>query len=102
MSDVIDFLERMGQDAQMRDAPRVEVELAIASAGLDPELQAAILANDRNKLEALLGQHNVCSVMIPGTEEEEEDEGEDEEESPSREGGEVAGRSILQSAALAG
>lgn len=87
MSDVIDFLEKMGQDAQLRHGSQDEVELALASAEIAPELQAAILAQDQTRLETLLGQAPLCVVFWPG---EEEDEEEDEtEETPSREPGET-------------
>lgn len=86
MSDVIDFLERMGQDAQLRHGSQDEVELALTSAEIAPELQAAILAKDQAHLETLLGQSPLCVVLWPGEEEgEEEDE---TEEAPSREPGE--------------
>jgi hypothetical protein len=87
MSDVIDFLERMGQDSQLRHGSQDEVELALASAEIAPELQSAILAKDQTRLETLLGQAPLCVVLWPG---EEEDEEEDEtEETPSREPGEA-------------
>lgn len=67
MSNVIDFLQRLGQDADLRHAPRTALELALAEAGIDPAL------------EALLGgaNTNVC-VMSPGKKEEEEEEDEDD------------------------
>ncbi len=83
MTDVIDFLERMGQDAQWRHASQDEVELALTSAEIAPELQAAILARDQAHLETLLGQAPVCGCFFPGKEEEEE--GDEDEEAPSRE-----------------
>jgi hypothetical protein len=63
MSNVIAFLERMGQDAQLRRASRTEVELALAGAQIDSELKAAILAKDHQKLEVLLGSSNVCCMV---------------------------------------
>ena len=63
MSNVIAFLEKMGQDAQLRHASRSDVELALAGAQIDSELQAAILAKDQQKLEALLGSPNVCCMI---------------------------------------
>jgi hypothetical protein len=85
MSNVIDFLERMGQDAQLRDASQEKLVLALASSRINPELRAAILAKDQVRLEALLGSINVCCMINPGK----EDEDEDTEESPSREGEEM-------------
>lgn len=88
MSDVIDFLEKMGQDAQLRHGSQGEVELALASAEVAPELQSAILAKDQARLETLLGQAPLCAVFFPGEEEEEEDE---TEETPSEPGEEHTG-----------
>lgn len=85
MTDVIDFLERVGQDAQLRHASLDEVELALTSAEVVPELRGAILAKDQAQLEALLGRSPQCSVFFPSKEDEEqEDESEESEETPSR------------------
>jgi hypothetical protein len=92
MTDVIDFLERMGQDAQLRHASQDEVELALTSAEIAPELQAAILAKDQAQLETLLGQAPVCIMYLPG-EEEEDDEN---EEAPSKEPDEAPEHSGLR------
>lgn len=92
MSNVIDFLERMGHDAQLRHASLNEVEHALARTQLDPELQAAILAKDQQKLEILLGQNNVCCALMPGKEDEEEDG----DEGPSKEDGEITFKSSFR------
>ncbi len=92
MTDVIDFLERMGQDAQLRHAAQDEVELALNSAEIAPELQTAILARDQAQLEKLLGQTPLCAPLFPGQEEEEE--GEEDEESPSKEPDEIRGQRL--------
>lgn len=86
MSDVIDFLERMGQDAQLRHGSQEEVELALASAEIAPELQAAIVAKDQAQLGGLMGQTPLCAVYFPGQEDEEQED--ETEETPSREPGE--------------
>jgi len=65
MSNVIAFLERMGRDAQLRHASQNEVELALAHAQIDPELQAAIFAKDQQQLETLLGSSIVCCLIQP-------------------------------------
>ncbi len=102
MTDVIDFLERMGQDAQLRHASQDEVELVLTSAEIAPELRAAVLAKDQGQLETLLGQGSFCCVMVPGQEDEDEDEDDDTEESPSRESGQMRDHSTLQNAISAG
>ena len=93
MTDVIDFLERMGQDAQLRHASQDEVELALTNAEIAPELQTAILAKDQAHLETLLGQVPLCAMFMPG--EEVEEEGGEDEESPSKEPDEASGHSGL-------
>ncbi|MFC5741278.1 hypothetical protein [Dyella tabacisoli] len=89
MSSVIDFLERMGKDAQLRHASHDEVELALTQAQIDTPLCSAILARDASELQALLRQVPFYSIQMP-IEEEEEDEGEhedeDTEEAPPYEG----------------
>jgi len=77
MSNVIDFLESLGQDAKLRHASRDEMERALLNAQIEPELRAAILDADQARLEALLGaQANVCCMIHAP--EDDEDEPEDE------------------------
>jgi len=83
MTDVIDFLEKMGQDAQWRYASQGEVEQAFTRAEIAPVLQTAILAKDQAQLEKLLGLVPLCAPYFPGNEDEEE--GDEKEETPSRE-----------------
>ena len=81
MSNVIDFLERLGCDAQLRHVSREELEEALALAGIDPLLRAAIVGADQSSLEALLGADtNVCCLINKPDDEEEEEEDEEEEE----------------------
>jgi len=54
----------MGQDAQLRHASMNEIELALAHAHIDSELQAAILAQNQPKLEALLRVSITCCVSL--------------------------------------
>ena len=98
MSNVIDFLERMGQDAQLRHASLSEIELALKGAQIDPELQAAILAKDQAGIEALLGRGHLCCFLLPGK----EDEDEDTEEAPSRDDEEISAHSMFQPAVAIG
>lgn len=64
MSNVIGFLEKMGQDAQLRHAPCNELERALTQAEIDPALQAAILGGDQHQIEVLLGtKTNVCCLV---------------------------------------
>ncbi len=79
MSNVIDFLQRLGQDADLRHAPRTALEVALAEADIDPALREALLGADQRKLETLLGADtNVCAMISPGKKEDDEDEDEDD------------------------
>jgi hypothetical protein len=64
MSDVIDFLERMGQDARLRHGSQSEVGLALANAEIVPALQVAILAKDHPQLETLLKGSVTCCMYF--------------------------------------
>jgi len=78
---VIDFLERFGQDAGLRYASGDVVAEALQQAGIEPALRAAILAKDQRALQALLGSDtNVCCLIHKDDEEEEEESDEDEED----------------------
>lgn len=97
MSNVIDLIERMGQDARLRHASTGDVELALAQAQVDPEIKAAILARDQQRLEALLKGRNVCLALCPA----EEEEGDGAEEAPSRDDDEIPSESAARRVASA-
>ncbi|MEO8670841.1 MAG: hypothetical protein ABI411_05965 [Tahibacter sp.] len=80
MSNVVAFLEKMGQDARLRHASKGETELALLQGQIDPLVRAAILSKDQRQLEALLGANtNVCCALAPA----------DDEQSPAREEEEI-------------
>jgi hypothetical protein len=86
MSNVIGFLEKMGQDASLRHATYNEMELALTSAQIEPEMQEAIIAGDKSQLELLLGARiNIVCSVFPGK----EDDDEEDEESPSKDDDEI-------------
>lgn len=87
MSNVIDFLEKWGQDSQLRHATNAELEQALLCAGIEPAERAAILGADRCTLESLLGARSriVCAVMAPEEEEEEQEEEDGEEKEDEEE-----------------
>ena len=88
MSNVINFLERMGQDAHLRHASRHELEIALLHADIDPALQAAIMRSEQSVLEELLGLGtNVCCLVAPGKD---EDDGQGEDR-PVQDDDEVSG-----------
>jgi len=79
VSNVIDFLQKLGQDADLRHAPRTALEVALAEANIDPALREALLGADQRKLETLLGADtNVCAMISPGKKEDDEEEDEDD------------------------
>jgi hypothetical protein len=84
MSDVIEFLEKVGRDAQLNCATKGSPDFALMLAGLDPMLQGAICGGDRTKLGALMEVAPVCGFLAPGEEQEEDDS----EETPSPDDGE--------------
>ena len=88
MSNVIEFLEKLGQDSRLRHATSTEVDQALLRAGIDPAVRAAISGSDWRMLEALVGAtHNIfCGINVP-EEQEEDDEEEREEEGEEEEGG---------------
>lgn len=64
MTDVIEFLERMGRDAQLRHAPEAVLEQALRDTGLSPRARAALTRGDRAEIEAVIGaENNVCCVI---------------------------------------
>ena len=85
MSDVIDLLEKMGQDAQWRGASPAVIETALNEAGVASDLRAAIVAEDQDGLQALLGISPICGMYLPGKDDEKEED--DTEELPPGEDG---------------
>lgn len=65
MLDVIDFLERMGGDAQLSQASPAELTTALADSEVTPEQRAALLARDAERLGLLLGTTPVCVLVAP-------------------------------------
>jgi hypothetical protein len=85
MPDIVDFLEKVGQDALLNRASRSELELVLAGVKMDQQAREALVAGDRRRLEALFDVAPLCAMLIPGEEQEEEQEEEDTEESPEHE-----------------
>lgn len=87
MADVIEFLERMGRDAGLRQASPDQLEKTLIDAEIPPQMQAAIPTHDSARLNTLLGQSSVCMIYLPGkpAEEEETEEEDGDEETPPKE-----------------
>lgn len=85
MSQIIGFLEAMGQDAHLRHATHLEANQALAQARVAPELRAAILSGDQSMLEARLGARiNLICALGPARDDEDQ-----ERESPARDDEEI-------------
>lgn len=67
LPDVIDFLEKMGGDAQLSQLSAEELAAALSEAGIAPELRSAVLANDAQRLGVLLGAEVRCLLVAPPT-----------------------------------
>jgi hypothetical protein len=82
VSHVIDFLERLGEDAHLRHAQGDELARALAEAGVDVHAGALILRDDRRALRDLLGAmpDMVCGIAVPQDDDDKEDEDEEEED----------------------
>jgi hypothetical protein len=65
MLDVIDFMERMGGDAQLSQASSGELATALADSEVTPEQRAALLARDAQRLGELLGTKPLCVLVAP-------------------------------------
>jgi hypothetical protein len=64
MSNVVDVLERLGQDARLRHVTSVELADILERAGLEPAVRSAMLGSDRHSLEAVTGATaNVCCMV---------------------------------------
>jgi len=80
MSDLIGFLEHVGQDAQLRYATKETLESALVDAGLATDACAAILAGEHDRLALLIGATKPVCVCLSPDEDDDADEksGEDE------------------------
>lgn len=76
MSSVIEFLERLGADAQLRHASQEDIAQALEESQIDSAVGAAIVAKSTSDLYALLDQQQPMFHVLenPGREEEEEEE----------------------------
>jgi hypothetical protein len=64
MADVIEFLERMGRDAQLRHASEAVLDQAMRDARMSPGVRAVLLRGDRAEIEAIAGaESNVCCTV---------------------------------------
>jgi hypothetical protein len=79
VSNVVDFLQRAGEDSQLRYAGCGGLEQALAETNIAPALREALLKGDATRLATLLGSRlDMCGfVFAPQDEEEEQPEEQD-------------------------
>lgn len=64
MSNIIEFLEKLGQDSRLRNASELDLQAALAQAGIEPAVHAALIGADRHSLETQAGATtNVCCMV---------------------------------------
>ncbi|HEY0684085.1 MAG TPA: hypothetical protein VGD45_17265 [Steroidobacter sp.] len=64
MSNVVDLLERLGQSSRLQALSGEQLAQELSRAGMDPAVQAAILAQRARQLEELIGaSSNVCCLV---------------------------------------
>lgn len=83
MSNVVDFLQRAGEDSQLRYAGCGGLEQALAQTNIAAPLREALLKGDSASLAALLGSRlDMCGVIFAPQDEEpaEDDAGEEKEQ----------------------
>ena len=80
MTEIIDFLQKLGQDAQLRHAGYGEIRAALAAARIDKVAADAILAGDERTLAQYLAAPSevCCLIFVPQREDDEEPQKEDE------------------------
>jgi hypothetical protein len=99
MSSVIEFLERLGADAQLRHASQEDIAQALEESQIDSALGAAIIARSTNDLYSLLDLRPMFHTLEnPGREEEEEEEEEGEEQKDALAAFSVTSRSLTSPA----
>jgi hypothetical protein len=65
LSDIIDFMERMGSDAQLSQASVDELGEVLSATDFPPEVQSAMIARNAQQLSALLGTSPACVLVAP-------------------------------------
>lgn len=80
MSSVIEFLERLGADAQLRRASQEEIAVALEESQVDSAVGAAIIARSTADLYSLLDLRPMFKTLENPGREDEDEEGEDEGE----------------------
>jgi len=85
MSSVVDFLEKMGSEAQWRNASQDEIAGALAEAEIEAPMCMAILTGNATEVQTILGQTKLIGEYIPSPSPEPDKEDEDEEDDENTE-----------------
>jgi hypothetical protein len=64
MSSVVDFLEKMGSEAQWRYASTDDIKTALMDTGIDTPMCTAILARNADEVQALLGRVTMMPTQM--------------------------------------
>ena len=82
MSNFVDFLQRAGEDSQLRYASCGGLEQALAETNIEPALREALLKGDATRLATLVGSRlDMCGfIFAPQDEDEEQPEEQDSSE----------------------
>lgn len=79
MSNVVDFLQRAGEDSQLRYASCGGLEQALAQTNITPALREALLKGDATRLATLLGSRlDTCGIVYAPQDEDEKEPEEQE------------------------
>ncbi len=66
MSNIINFLETIGQNASLRYASAGEMQRMLDDSQMDQDVKEAVLAKDQQRLSELLRAKNTCCMLMPG------------------------------------
>lgn len=65
MTQLIDALERMGQDSSLQHADRAQLDSRLAAMGIEDDARAVLLDGHPTQLENLLGASpNTCCLIV--------------------------------------
>jgi hypothetical protein len=78
VSNVVDFLQRAGEDSQLRHAGQGGLELALNQTNIAPPMREALLNGDATRLATLLGSRlDNCGIIYAPQDQEDEPEEQD-------------------------
>ncbi len=79
MKNALQFLTEMGSSLRLRQMSRSELKAAMDAAGIDDELQVAVLDNDTDAIvEKLRTSGDIICLIAPDRPDEDEDDSEEQ------------------------